>query len=156
MRDRSVLVVAIAPEAGCVLARVGMSVRRLLLCRLAIARRSAAIAVCPWYSSGDGGMLYHALSASSATTESMSSATQASAKRRTSSRSPSESGSGARCRGCAPCSWSIVERARLSAPLTESSLESSMPATSAAWKPSTSRSNSAARWRRGKVLAGRR
>jgi hypothetical protein len=60
-------------------------------------------------------MLSQASSVSSATTASMSSATQASAKRRTSSRSPSGACSGARCRPCAPCSCSIVERARLRA-----------------------------------------
>jgi hypothetical protein len=43
----------------------------------------------------------------------------------------------------------LLARARFNAPLTESSLLSSMSATSAVWKPSTSRSTSAARWRGG-------
>ena len=45
---------------------------------------------------------------------------------------------------------STAARARFSAPLTDDSLLSSISATSAARKPSTSRSTSTARWRGGR------
>ena len=80
----------------------------------------------------------------------MSSAIQASAKRRASSCSVGELGSGARPRSDAGNRRSVVTRARLRTLLTESSLVSSVSATSAAWKPRTSRTSRTARWRGGR------
>ena len=68
---------------------------------------------------------------------------------RRSSRSRGRAGSGARSRS-AGTRASSVARARCSALLTEASLPSSISATSAARKPSTSRSTSTARWRGGR------
>ena len=59
-------------------------------------------------------------------------------------------GRGARSRSAAGSRVSSVARARCRALLTEASLVSSISATSAARKPSTSRSTSTARWRGGR------
>ena len=51
------------------------------------------------------------------------------------------------------CRRSRLARARLRALLTDSTVESSMPATSLAWKPRTSRKMSTASWRGGRTCS---
>ena len=111
--------------------------------------KNSAIAARPWYSSGSGGMVSHASSVSSATTRSMSALSNASTNRPTSSRSRAERGTGARSASRPGRRASSVALARCRALFTDVSLLSSMSATSAARKPITSRSTSAARCRGG-------
>jgi hypothetical protein len=71
---------------------------------------------------------------------------KASVKLATISRSRADPGSGARSGSPEGRCSAIAARARFSQPFTESTVVSRMPAVSAALKPITSRSTSAARW----------
>ena len=106
----------------------------------------------PSYSKGIGGIETKTSSVSRATSASRSADSHARTNFATSASSGGEPEAGGGSRpapgGCWRCR---LARARLSALVTDSTVESSMPATSLAWNPRTSRKISTATWRGGRT-----
>src|SRR6266498_1844113 len=106
----------------------------------------------PSYSKGTGGIETKTSSVRRATSASTSADSHALTNLATIASSEGESGAGAGSRSAAGgCRRWRLARARLRALVTDSTVESSMPATSSAWKPRTSRRTSTATWRGGRT-----
>jgi carboxymethylenebutenolidase len=137
-----------AVRAGWPLARVGTrSNRRPEPNRLATKLTTASR---PAYSKGIGGIDTNASSVRRATSASRSADCHALTNLVTIASSEGDPAAGGGSRPSPGGSWRRrLARARLRAPLTDSTVASSMPATSLAWKPRTSRRMSTATWRGG-------